>query len=725
LRQLIQTYKTGELSIVEVPTPECRENGVLVRTAVSLISTGTEKNVVDTGRRSLIGNAMARPDLVHQVLDKVRQEGLAATAKKVFNKMDTPVALGYSCSGRIIETGKNVNEFRVGDLVACGGAGYASHAEINYVPVNLCVRIPDNLGPEEGAFTTLGAIAMQGIRRCELSPGEKVAVLGLGLIGQLTVQILSAYGFPALGIDIDEKKVAKSLSLGLEKGAVIGKDNVEEIANSFSGGYGVDAVIITASTSSNDPVRLAGRISRARGRVSVVGLVGMEIPRDIYYEKELDLYLSRSYGPGRYDVNYEEKGKDYPYAYVRWTEKRNMEEFLRLVASGLIDLKAMTTHKFKFEEYLKGYELIMKNPNKEDYSGILLLYGRNIEQKPFVTIQNKSRHSHKEDEVRIGLIGCGNFAKNVILPNLYKIKGADIEAVASAGGRNAEAVARKYKCRYSTADYNQILNDKEINSVFIATRHDLHSIILLAALKKGKNVFLEKPLCINMDELKEIAAFTAEINRAQGPAPVIMVGFNRRFSPQAAAAKKRFSNRANPLMINYRMNAGYIPAGHWVHDPEEGGGRIVGEVCHALDLLNFLIGALPVKLYATALPPKGSILPDDNVSISIDYSDGSRANIIYTAMGGKNLNKEYIEIFGDRSSIVIDDFRSGRFGHSQDKGHFWELKAFIESVLSGAPSPIPLDDILLATLMSFKIHESVQTGGPVEISLDQLLPPGK
>jgi predicted dehydrogenase/threonine dehydrogenase-like Zn-dependent dehydrogenase len=688
-----------------------------MRTETSVISAGTEKAVIDLAKKPLLKKARTRPDLVRHVIDNLMAEGVIETTKKVFNKLDNPLALGYSCSGTVVEIGKNVSEFKVGERVACGGAGYASHSDINYVPKNLCAAVPENVSCEEAAFTALGAIAMQGIRRCELSPGERVGVIGLGLLGQLTTRILSAYGFPILGIDIDERKVNRCIETGLDKAAVIGRDNVEESALSFSGGHGLDAVIITASTESNEPVELAGRICRLRGRVIAVGSVGMKIPRDIYYAKELDFRISRSYGPGRYDTNYEEKGIDYPYAYVRWTEKRNMEEFLRLVSSGRVEIKGMVTHEFKLEDYEKAYEIILRNPNKEDYTGILLRYDTAKQHSPVITLDTGRQKREAKGIMNAGVIGCGNFAKGTILPALKRIKNVNIKALASASGRGLDRLGQRYRCQYLTTDYHQILNDPEINAVFIATRHNLHKDILMEALKKGKSVFVEKPLCISEKEFEEIMSFYNSPGSA-GSLPLLTVGFNRRFAPQSIKARKRFADRTTPLMINYRIHAGYIPPDHWVHDPKEGGGRIVGEACHFVDLLQFLTGSAPVKVYATQLPQR-SLAYRDNVGAVIDFSDGSRGNIFYTSIGGRKIPKEYIEIFGNKTSMAINNFKKGRFS-PQDKGHFSTLKNFTESVINGGAAPIPFSEILLSTLTTFKIHRSLETGEPVKIDLSEV-----
>lgn len=717
MKQVLQNYKTGDLKIAEVPTPALMPGGVLVKNHYSLVSAGTERAVIEFAKQSLASKARSRPDLVRQVLSKIRTDGLISTYRAAMQRLDEPLPLGYSCSGEVIEVGRGVEEFSKGDLVACGGGGYASHAEIDFVPKNLAVKIPDKVTTKEAAFVTLGAVALQGIRRAELTPGERVAVIGLGLIGQLTVQILNAYGFPTLGLDVSQRQLENAMKLGLQVGAVIGQDDVEKLAMTFSNGQGVDAVIITAATKSNEPIELAGGICRDRGRVSAVGNIGLDIPRSIYYEKELDLRISRSYGPGRYDPEYEEKGIDYPVGYVRWTERRNMEEFLRLIGTSRIDVKPMITHIFKIDDALKAYELILENPDKEDFTGVLLEYDPAKEHQAKVVLETVPTFKRANvPTVNIGLVGGGSFAKGTILPNLKKLGKVNIKAVATATGKSAQGIAKKYGCEYATTDYTEILDDGSIDLVIIATRHNLHAPIAIEALKRDKDVHVEKPLALNVDDLK--AVIEAKRN-SQGR---LMVGFNRRFAPQARKAKEKFSQRKTPLMIHYRVNAGYIPPDHWVHDPEEGGGRIIGEVCHFVDFLQFLTEAAPERVYASKISGGASTIAEDNISITIDFADGSRGSILYTALGSKALPKEYIEIFGGGRDVVINNFKTGGLlSLTQDKGHYGEFKSFIEAIIHGKPSPIPVEELALGTLTTFKIHESLEKGEPVPIDLAESL----
>jgi len=725
VKQILQNLKNGELIVEDVPMPALKPGGVLVKNHFSLISTGTEKTVVKFIQKNLIEKAKRRPDLVKEVLNKIRTNGVLSTYRTIMQRLNTHLPLGYSCAGEIIRVGEKVDCFNKGDLVACGGGGYASHAEICFIPKNLCVKIPENVSPKEAAFVALGAVAMQGIRVANLTSGEKVAVIGLGLIGQLTVQILNAYGFVVIGLDISEKQIKKAFDLGLKYGAVIGRDEIEKLISFLTNGNGVDAVIIAASTKSNRPIELAGRICRERGRVSIVGDVGMSIPRKIYYEKELEIRVSRSYGPGRYDLNYEEKGTDYPIGYVRWTEKRNMEEFLRLISIGRVNVKAMISHIFKIEDALKAYELILENPSKEDISGVLLEYNPKKEHKSIFLIDLSRKEKEHKDILNVGLIGAGNFATNIILPNLKKIKNVNIRAIVDAKGERVKLPADKYGCEYITSDYKVILDDPKIDLIIIATRHNLHAKITIEALNKNKNVHVEKPLALNIHQLKDIIK-VGSISKGR-----LMTGFNRRFAPFTIKAKEFFNNRKTPLMIYYRINAGYIPKENWVHDLEEGGGRIIGEVCHFVDFLQFLTDSNPEIVYATKISAQEPFIENDNFEIVIDFADGSRGIILYTSLGSKSASKEYIEIFADGRIMIIDNFKSGKcfirnkfkrlWRFNQDKGHYKEFETFVNAILNGSPSPISMKEQIFATLVTFKILESVERKSPVKVDLAEVL----
>jgi len=718
MKQVFLSLKNGKLEVAEIPTPSLRSGGILIKNYFSLISAGTEKSIIRLAQKNLIEKGRSRPDLIRQVMNKIKTEGLISTLKTVKQKLEEYLPLGYSCAGEVIAVGEGVEEFKIGDRVAGAGGGYASHGEVVFVPKNLCTKIPDNVSYQEACFATVAAIALEGIRILNLTAGERVGVIGLGLIGQLTVQILRAYGHPVIGFDLDPRQVKKSLELGLNKGVIIGQDDPLEESRIFTDNLGLDAIIITAATQSNQPIELAGELARKRGRISVVGDISINVPRKIYYEKELRLTVSCSYGPGRYDRNYEEKGIDYPFAYVRWTEKRNMQEFLRLLAEKKINVESLITHTFEINQALDAYNLILDNPDHKEIVGVLLKYLAETKIAPTVVYREISEGPRPKDHLNIGLIGVGNFAKTIVLPCLKRIKNVSLVAAADTDGHESASVIKKFNGRYATTDYHRIINDPDIDLVIVATRHNLHAQIAIEALRNNKNVHIEKPLCLSEEELKEI------IEKAQGSRGRLMVGFNRRFAPHAIIAKKNFK-QSKPLMICARMNAGFLPKEHWTHDPIEGGGRIVGEACHFIDLINFLAGARPVQVFATAVPLGGKIQTKDNVFVTIDFENGSRGCVLYTSLGNKNAPKEYIEIFGGDKVMTIDNFKSallytssGRrkyklFG--QDKGHFNEFKTFIETIRQGLPAPIPLDELINSSLITLKAIESLRSGQPIRL----------
>lgn len=711
MKQLIQSFKTGELGLFDVPAPVCEKNGALVQTTVSLVSAGTEKMLVDFAKKSMLAKAKDRPDLVKQVIDKMKKEGVRNTLEKVFTKLDTPIPLGYSLAGRVVEVGSELSGLNIGDRVACGGAGYANHAEINYVPKNLMVKIPDGVDDIDASFVTVGAIALQGVRQTAPLLGEKVAVMGLGLLGQLTVQLLKANGCKVIGSDIDTDKMALAKKLGCDEVCHAGELITK--ANEFTNGYGVDAVIIAASTSSNQPITDAAEISRMRGRVVLVGMVGMDVPRNTYYKKELEIKLSMAYGPGRYDPEYEEKGIDYPYDLVRFTEQRNFEAFLGLIQEGKITPKELITHSYDFDYAMSAYDLL-EGRIKEKYLGIVLNYKRDIKLEDEKIVQ-RSEKKISSDKVNIGLIGAGNFTKSVILPNIQKVGDFEFVGLCTATGVSAQGTGKKYDFKYITTDSEEIFKNSEINSVFITTRHNEHASKVLKAIESKKHCFVEKPLCIYEEELEAIKeAYTGET--------IVQVGFNRRFSPMIEKMKKFISGQ---ISVNYRVNAGIIPKNVWIQDRTIGGGRIIGEVCHFIDTCSYLIGSEVKSVFATTIQKSDQSIPDeDNVNIVLNYVNGSTATISYYAYGDNSMPKEYIEVFSSGVSMQMNDFReltifkggksSKEKSANQDKGFVNEFKAFKEAAKSGKEA-IGFESIYNTTRTTFKILESIRSKNLVEV----------
>ena len=709
MKQVIQNFRSGVLKVDDVPETICRSGGILVANIASLVSAGTEKMTVDLAQKSLVGKAKERPDLVKQVWGKLRKDGLMATLRTVKAKLDTPVALGYSCAGVVREVGRDAQDFQVGDRVACAGMNYASHAETIFVPKNLSVRIPDGVTFDEAAFVTLGAIALQGVRTAEVKLGDSVAVIGLGLLGQLTVQILKAAGCRVIGIDLEASKVALAAEFGCDAGVLRG-DDVEFAVKQFTDNFGADAVIVTAAADTNDPIELAGVIARDRAIVSMVGAVRMDIPRKVYYEKELQLRLSRSYGPGRYDADYEERGKDYPIGYVRWTERRNMQEFLRLVAAKAVKLDRLITHRIPIEQAEQAYEIIT-GKTQQSYLGILLTYSQADGKRGENLV---SLHSpRKTADVRLGMIGAGNFAKSVLLPRLAKLGRVSLVGLATATGRTAKAVGEQFGFEFCSTDYRELLQREDINTVLIATRHDTHAGMTAEAIRAGKTVFVEKPLATTEDNLAEVVT---AVEQNQGR---VLVGFNRRFSSLSAELKQYFDG-VGALALTYRINAGEIPKESWIQQ-DEGGGRIIGEVCHFVDTLQFLTDAEPVEVFAYR-----SAVGADTLSIVIKFSDGSVGNINYFATGDRGLPKERLEVFGGGRSAVLDDFRQlelWRDGKrktskrlSQDKGFDQELAAFVAAAQAGEEMPIGWRSLVMTTLATLRIEDSLRSGKPETVN---------
>ena len=653
MRQILQHINNGKLVLETVPPPGIQPGGVRVRTAASLISAGTEKMLIDLARKSLVGKAQARPDLVRQVINKAKKEGLLNTYRNVMSKMEKPMSLGYSAAGIVESVGSEVQGFKVGDRLAIAGAGYANHAEVNYVPKNLCAVIPDVVSFEEASYTTIACIALQGVRLAKPDLGDNVVVLGLGLIGLITVQLLQANGCRVLGIDLDESKVELGRKLGMDAGVVSTQEDPIQAVQRFTGGRGADHTLITAATKSNGPIELAGEITRRKGQVVAVGAVGMEIPRTTYYKKELELKISMSYGPGRYDASYEEGGIDYPYDYVRWTEQRNMEAVLALMASKKLNVKDLTSHRFSFDDALDAYALIREQ--KEPYIGIMLEYDVEREQSPVVHVR-AATPSKASKNLGVSFVGAGNYAALQLLPHVKGKADVELKGLVTATGANAQQKAEKFGFQYCTTEVDAVLKDDQVDAVFIATRHSTHAAYTIQALSAGKHVFVEKPMVISEEQLADVVTAYQQANTEKSVG--VMVGLNRRFAPMVSQMKEALPQNTPKQMV-YRVNSGYIPTSIWIHEPEEGGGMLVGEMCHFIDLMQHISGETPVQVQAHALALNRSDLADhDNVTIVVRFDGGSVGTLCYSTVGDKAASKERLEVYSGGCVAVMDDFRS-------------------------------------------------------------------
>ncbi len=728
MRQVL--IRRGQVTVENVPAPLVGRGHVLVEVAYSLISAGTEISSVESSGKSLVKRALEQPDKVKQVLEHLRRQGIQKTVAKVKGQLDGGRPTGYSCSGIVIQVAEGVEGIYPGDRVACAGAAIANHAEIVLVPRNLVVKVPGGCDLKAAASVTLGAIAMQGVRRADLRLGEIVAVIGLGLVGQLTVQLLKAAGCRVIGFDLDARRVALAHQLGADHAFVSTDVDVLNEVRHLTDSHGVDATIITAASRSDAIVQQAMEITRKKGRVVVVGDVGLGLRRSPFYEKEIDFLISCSYGPGRYDERYEEEGLDYPYAYVRWTENRNMQEYLRLVAEGKVKVEPILEREYDIAQASQAYEELRTAAAKP--LGVLLRYPLDDQQAQVAKLATRVvlRSKPVSGKINIAVIGVGDFAKSVHLPNLQQLSNLyHIRAIVSATGSNAKATAQQFGADYASTKYEDVLNDPDVDAVLICTRHHLHAQQTIAALKAGKHVYSEKPLALNEQELNEILACYGlsladfDENNPQSVThnlqPILMVGFNRRFSPAAQHMRELVSQRQNPLMMLYRVNAGYLPPDHWVHGPE-GGGRIVGEMCHMFDLFNFLVDAPIGAVRVESLGPRTEhVLSSDNVNAMVRYADGSVCTLFYTAMGASSLVKEYLEVHMDGKSILLEDFKvlrvygsgyRGWRGMVADKGHKLALEVFARCLNSGKGWPICLDSLVSSSLISFAVS-SVRTSG--------------
>ena len=634
-------------------------------------------------------------------------------------KLDAFSPLGYSSAGEVIEVYEGLNGFCIGDFVACGGLT-ASHAEVVSVPANLCVKLEPDADLKQAAYNTLGAIALQGVRQADLKLGETCCVIGLGILGQLTALLLNISSVKVIGVDIDPAMVKLSRNLGLEMALQREEFGIVNRINQFTKGFGCDGVIITAATESLDPINFAGVISRKKGTIVVVGDVPTGFDREPhFYIKELQIKMSCSYGPGRYDLNYEEKGLDYPYGYVRWTENRNMAAFQDLIYTKKIDVSNLTTHSFKLEDAPNAYELMIRK--SEPYVGILIEYDVKKEVKKGKIVIHAQRKYKKSKAIEIGFIGAGSYAQSHLLPNIPKSGNISLKGVMTATSTGARSVSERFGFEFCTGDYKDILENKNINTVFIATRHDSHAEYVIKAMESGKHVFVEKPLCLTTQELHKIYATYESNIKSKNLARILMVGYNRRFSPLALIVKEQFGDC--PMAMIYRINAGYISKDSWIQDSKFGGGRIIGEVCHFIDFLTYINGSIPTSVYATKMLEPSNL--NDILSISISYENGSIGTICYFSNGDKNLSKERIEIFCNGCTAIIDDFRNLSIFQKgirknkklirQDKGQKYEVKEFIEKILSGEDEVIPMKEIFITSTVCFKIIESLQQCNRVNI----------
>ena len=714
MKQVIQDIASGETMLVKVPRPSVQPGMALVRTEASLLSIGTERSLVEFASKSLLGKARSRPDLIRQVLEKIQREGLLSTYEAVQNRLEQPLPLGYSSSGSIEEVGDGLVGYKVGDRVACAGGGFAVHAEYALVPSNLLAKLPDGISYEQGAVTTLGAIALHGFRLGGVGLRDRVAVIGLGMLGLLAAMIARAAGCAVFGIDTDPERVNRASMLGFEAADRI---NAESEAAAYSAGRGFDLVQICADTASNDTVELAGAIARDKGVVVSTGVVGTDLPRKPYFEKELRFMVSRSYGPGRYDPLYEGAGVDYPYGFVRWTEGRNLAAFLELVSGGNLEVEALITHRFPIEDAVAAYAFI-SDPGDEDFLGVMLTYSHPEPGMEKIALQPAAQQ--RTEHVGIGVIGAGNFATSTLFPAMKKVPGVSWVGLATASGLSAGNVGRRYGFQYAVSGIETLLDEESINTIVVLTRHHLHAEQAAAALVKGKHVFCEKPLALDQESLNAVAKALSDSSG------MLMVGFNRRFAPLAIKLKSAFHGVRDPLMIHYRVNAGVLPPDHWLHDPAQGGGRIIGEACHFIDFMTYLVGESPTDVEALGLPEGDRRYQEDNVLITLRFPNGSIGTLTYLANGSRAYPKERVEVFGGGRTAVLDDFRRlelaidgkvrmHRAWLRQEKGHRGEWQAFCDAIRQGGAPPIDYEQLFAVTQACFAAVESLRSNTRIAI----------
>lgn len=721
MKQVSQNYKTGQIRLEEVEWPALKRGGVLVRTHFSLVSTGTEGMKVREGKLSYLGKARARPDQLKKVLQTVQQQGLAATYQKVMNKLDSLTPLGYSLSGEVVAVGAGAEEFHIGQRVACAGAGYANHAEINFVPSNLVVPLPQNVSANHAAFATVGAIALHGFRQAEMQLGETACVIGLGLLGQLLVQILRAAGVHAIGVDVIEDRCRLVEQFGAKAGLIPEDSSLDTVVSRFTGGRGVDCIFITAGGSSNGPTELAVRIARDRARVVDIGKTSLDLPWNDYYMKELDVRFSRSYGPGRYDPTYEERGIDYPIGYVRWTEKRNLAAFLELVSEGKVLLDPLISSVRPFAEAEQVYQELAASKG----SVLTMIFDYGAAQVPVsrepVGPKVARIVTPTVGKLRLGVIGAGNYASSMLLPQLQKNGDVELVAVATTTSLSGQNAKRKFGFKYTTTEYKEILEDPGIDAVVIATRHSSHANLVAEALRKGKATYVEKPLAISIEELEMLKLAITESGNDR-----LMVGFNRRFAPMVVELAQRFWNVPCPVVAHYRVHAGQLEQNSWYLDKSEGS-RFLGESGHFFDVLSYMTNSRPVSVMATTIRPEAATADDlENIVTVVRYENGSIGNMLYLTQGAAKVPKEYLEIFGGGLTGQMHNFESHTVFEGDrkkmiktmrvDKGQKGEMGAFVRAAKAGSAMPIPVESLFDTTLITLAAIESARTGAEVVLA---------
>ncbi|MBW8040405.1 MAG: zinc-binding dehydrogenase [Planctomycetes bacterium] len=709
MKQVLQNLKTGELEVAELPSPQVRKGALLIQTRASLISAGTERMIVEFSKANLISKARQQPEKVKQVLDKIKTDGLLPTLEAVFSKLDEPMPLGYCNAGVVLDVGSDVSDFVPGDRVISNGP----HAEIVCVPKNLCAKIPEGISDESAAFTVLSSVGLQGIRLLSPSLGEKFVVYGLGLVGLLSVQLLRAHGCEVIGIDLNPARLKLAQGYGARIVTAGSGGDLVSAANAWTEGKGVDGVLITAAAKTDEIIQQSAQMCRKRGRIVLVGVVGLNLRRSDFYEKEITFQVSCSYGPGRYDNKYEQSGQDYPRGFVRWTAQRNFQAVLDIMQAEKLNVDDLITNRFALEDASQAYDVVIKSPHA---LGVILKYVDEVEQSPKLAITSASVPA--AHAATVSVIGAGNFSKMILVPSISKA-GGRIAYIADLNAAAAQHLAKKYVAENAVTDYRLLLQDPEVNAVLIAVPHNLHARLVCEAIEAGKHVFVEKPLAMNENELSNIIEVVTKAKDR-----FVMVGFNRRFSPHTVKLEALLAGRSEPLCMNMIVNAGYISPEHWVHDPVVGGGRIIGEGCHFFDLMVHLTRSR-IKTVASMMVGQGVAVCEDKMSIILGFEDGSIGTVNYFANGSKKYPKETLEVFSEGRVARLENFRIvlgygfknfRKFKTArQDKGHRAEFAAFVDLVANGGDPLIPLDQLVNVTRASFAAVESAKTGKTIEI----------